>query len=61
MRQEQVSPVPANSPEKRLQGDQEKDWLVSVSQVPLVNAKLCRLSTGIRDILFISARDTKKP
>lgn len=36
MRQEQVSPVPANSPEKRLQGDQEKDWLVSVSQVPFV-------------------------
>lgn len=27
----------------------------------LVSAKLCRLSTGIGDILFVSARDTKKP
>lgn len=61
MRQEQVSLVPVNSPEKHLQDVQEKDWLVSVSQMPLVNAKLCRLSIGIRDILFISARDTKKP
>lgn len=61
MRQAPVSPVPASSPEKQLQSDQERDWLVSVSQMQLVNAKLCRLSTGIRDILFISAGDTKKP
>lgn len=60
MKQEQVNPVPANSPEKHLQSDQERDWLVSVSQMQVVNAKLRRLSTGIRVILFISARDTKK-
>lgn len=53
--------MPVNSSEKQLRGDQVRHWPVSVSQMQLVNAKLCRLSTGIGDILFISAGDTKKP
>lgn len=35
--------------------------MASRSQMWFVNAKLCRLSRGIRDIVFVSAGDMNKP
>lgn len=45
----------------RVTEEEERGWLASRSQMWFVNAKLCRLSRGIRDIVFVSAGDMNKP